>query len=349
MKETIEITEIDPRAATEEQLRALHELWKVEELEYWPEDPPPPFEEVVAWINVQPSYSFKRIWLKTDQGSGEPLAFSAINFERKETNQHRAYVNVFTRPESRGQGLTRGLLRPVAEIATRESRTSLFNWMIKDSTGTGFAKRVGAQQTTKDFENRLPIAELDRSLIESWVARAPERAQEYTLEFWEGACPPGHLESFAQAKEAMNDAPRGPNEEDDVFKPEQVQEYEQRHVDAGYLLWTYAAIHQPTGEIAGYTQLFPSPWRPQFAHQEDTGVMPAHRNRGLGRWLKAQMLVKLLDEKPETEQVITWNATINEAMLGINRELGFKAVREWGEWELSLDDLEAWLNTRSGS
>jgi mycothiol synthase len=348
MQETIEITEIDPRAATEAQLRALHELWKMEELEYWPTDPPPPFEEIVAWIKVQPSYSFKRFWLATDEGSGQPLAYSSIGFERKETNQHRAHVSLFTRPESRRQGLTRGLLGPVAEVARTEKRTSLNNWLIKDSIGTGFAKRVGANQTTKDFENRLPIAELDRSLIESWVARAPERAQDYSLEFWEGACPPEHLESFAQAKQAMNDAPRGPNEEDDVFKPEHVQEYEQRHVDAGYLLWTYGAIHRPTGEIAGYTQLFPSPWRPELAHQEDTGVLPAHRNRGLGRWLKAQMLVKLLDEKPETDEVITWNATINEAMLGINRELGFRAVREWGEWELSLDGLDSWLNSKTG-
>ena len=348
MKETIEISEIDPRAATEAQLRALHKLWRLEELEYWPEDTPPPYEEVVAWIKVQPSYNFKRIWLATE-ANGEPLAFSSISFDRKETNQHRAWVGLYTREESRRRGLTAGLLRPLAELARSEGRTSLFSWLIKDSPGIGFAKHIGAKQTTKDFENRLRTDEIDRSLIDSWVKRAPERAQEYSLEFWEGACPPGHLESFAQAKQAMNDAPRGPNEEDDVFKPEQVQEYEQRHVDAGYLLWTYAAVHQPTGEIAGYTQLFPSPWRPQYAHQEDTGVLPAHRNRGLGRWLKAQMLVKLLDEKPQTDEVITWNATINEAMLGINRELGFKAIREWGEWELSLDDLEAWLNSKSGS
>lgn len=349
MKETVELTEIDPKAATEQQLRALHELWKMEGAEFWPEDPPAPFEEDLAWIKVQPSYSFKRLWLTTGGASGEPLAYGSLSFERKETNQHRAHLAVFTRPESRLDGLTAGLLRPAAEIARREGRTSLSNWLLKDSTGIGFAERLGAKQTTKDFENRLPVAELDRALIESWVERAPERAQDYTLKFWEGACPPEHLQSFAHAKQAMNDAPRGPNEEDDLFKPEHVEEYERRHVDAGFLLWTYAAIHQPTGDIAGYTQLFPSRWRPQLAWQEDTGVLPDHRNRGLGRWLKAQMLVKLLDEKPEAQWVITWNATINQAMLGINRELGFRAVREWGEWELSLDDLEAWLNSRSGS
>ncbi|MBW3588213.1 MAG: GNAT family N-acetyltransferase [Actinobacteria bacterium] len=349
MKDTIEITEIDPSEATDAQLRALHELWSLDELETWPEDPPPPFEEFVAEINGRPSYSFQRFWLATGQESGQPLAYTSIDFERRDTNQHRGHVSIFTHPGSRLQGLTSGLLRPVAEIARKEGRTSLNNWLKKDSPGTGYAKLLGANQTTNDFENRLPIAELDRSLIESWVARAPERAQEYSLEFWEGACPAEYLDSFAQAKQAMNDAPRGPNQEDDVFQPEQVKEWEERHVEAGYLLWTYAAIHEPSGEVAGYTQMFPSPWRPQLAKQEDTGVLPAHRNRGLGRWLKAQMLVKLLEEKPETDSVITWNATINKSMLGINRELGFRGVREWGEWELTLDDLEAWLSAKSGA
>ena len=49
-----------------------------------------------------------------------------------------------------------------------------------------------------------------------------------------------------------------------------------------------------------------NPNRPELLGQGMTGVFPQYRNRGLGRWLKAAMLDKVLKERPQVKYVRTW-------------------------------------------
>jgi RimJ/RimL family protein N-acetyltransferase len=105
----------------------------------------------------------------------------------------------------------------------------------------------------------------------------------------------------------------------------------------GARIWTLVAREDATGELAGYTALFFPKHRPWQAQQGDTGVDPAHRNKGLGRWLKAANLLRLLDERPEAQVVDTDNADSNEPMLNINMALGFRplAMTEMVQLKLS--------------
>jgi hypothetical protein len=80
----------------------------------------------------------------------------------------------------------------------------------------------------------------------------------------------------------------------------------------------------------------PRTWT-RIAWQGDTGVWPKHRERGLGRWLKAVNALRLLDEQPEVEFIDTWNAGSNEAMLAINVAMGFRPLENWGIWQAGTD------------
>ena len=64
-----------------------------------------------------------------------------------------------------------------------------------------------------------------------------------------------------------------------------------------------------------------------------------YRRRGLGRWLKAAMLDKILRERPGVKRIRTGNADSNVPMLKINHELGFKPYKAWTEWQISVDKL----------
>lgn len=44
-----------------------------------------------------------------------------------------------------------------------------------------------------------------------------------------------------------------------------------------------------------------NPNRPMILEQGFTGVYPEYRNKGLGRWLKAEMMQRILRERPEVE------------------------------------------------
>jgi hypothetical protein len=74
-----------------------------------------------------------------------------------------------------------------------------------------------------------------------------------------------------------------------------------------------------------------------LAVQGDTGVEPVHRNRGLGRWSKATNVLRLLEERPDTQVVETWHAGVNAPMLTINDAMGFRPVAECQEWRLDVD------------
>ena len=80
--------------------------------------------------------------------------------------------------------------------------------------------------------------------------------------------------------------------------------------------------------------------------QEDTGVSPEFRGRGLGRWLKAAMLDRIVRERPGVKFVRTGNADSNAAMLGINRALGFTPYVSRCVWQLETEKALAYLAER---
>ncbi len=103
------------------------------------------------------------------------------------------------------------------------------------------------------------------------------------------------------------------------------------------------ARHIETWELAGYTEVFWNPNQPETLRQDDTGVFPQYRRRGLGRWLKAAMLKKVLRDHPQIKHVRTGNADSNAAMLRINQQLGFKPYKSWSVWQVELKQVLAYL------
>ncbi len=94
--------------------------------------------------------------------------------------------------------------------------------------------------------------------------------------------------------------------------------------------------------------MLPTLW-PEVAYQGDTGVYPKHRERGLGRWLKAAMALRLLAERPGVDRIVTENAESNEAMLKINVDMGFRPRQNWGGWQIPRDRARASLSSRTSS
>jgi GNAT superfamily N-acetyltransferase len=124
--------------------------------------------------------------------------------------------------------------------------------------------------------------------------------------------------------------------EDEIFTPAFIRQYEDACEAKGTRMWVVVARHDATGDLAGYTAFFFKKFRPWQVLQGDTGVDPAHRDRGLGRWLKAVNLLRLLDERPEAQVVDTENAGSNEPMLNINVALGFRPLADTEAVELKL-------------
>ena len=165
-------------------------------------------------------------------------------------------------------------------------------------------------------------------------------AADFDLGLWPRTYPEDELAAIAELANVMNTEPRGDLEvEDFEVTPQRLREDEAYLAKTGIEAWEFYARHRPTGELAGFTT---TAWQadvPTILRQWGTGVKPEFRGHGLGKWLKAAMLLKVLAERPRVTLVRTGNADMNAPMLKINRALGFKPYIAHTVWQVNVEDV----------
>jgi GNAT superfamily N-acetyltransferase len=291
-------------------------------------------EEFRAGVRHQPAHLRSFQLLATEHG--EPVGAAA--FRMDDNRRESAWMLfLFVLPDWRGRGIGSSLLDAVREVVRAQGRTRI--WTQTDvgaADGIRFAERARGRAGLVVEQARCPTAKLDRALLEAWCHRAAERAGGYSLVAFDDVCPDEHLDRYVAAIPIMNTAPKADTMEDYVPSREEVREMMVAMVRQGTRIWTLCARDDRSGEFVGYTELLFPEHRPWMAAQGDTGVHSDHRERGIGRWLKAHNALRLLADRPEVEFIQTWNAAANAAMLSINRAMGFEVVARRQEWQLPL-------------
>ncbi|MFQ5920337.1 MAG: hypothetical protein ACE5I4_09900, partial [Thermoplasmata archaeon] len=129
---------------------------------------------------------------------------------------------------------------------------------------------------------------------------------------------------------------------DEVFTPERRRQDEAGVAEGGGTILT-AVTREEDGTISGLTEMGYYPEEDWMIHQWMTGVRRPYRGRGLGKWIKAAMLLRVREEFSQVRVVRTGNAFSNAPMLSINERLGYKLYREGMEVQISVEDLETYL------
>ena len=339
---------IDPVTAPDGDLAGLHALEVALEREALPGEPAPPLAHSMAEYRHQRPFVVRKAWVIRQGGTtGEIVAWANVSYVDVPENRNHAHVWVAVHPEVRGLGLGSTLMARVVDAARQWGCTVLDIAARVGGSGEPFLRSIGAERRLIERRSRCRTADIDRDLLESWLRRAGERAAGYSLVAWDGPCPDGLLDAFVALRDVMNTAPLETLDWDDEhFTAEQWRAIEATMEARSFDTWQVCARHDDSGELAGYTELtLPRLW-PAASWQEDTGVWPKHRDRGLGRWLKAVNALRLLDERPEVEFIDTWNAGSNEAMLGINVAMGFQPLENWGDWQAATNEVAAALELR---
>ncbi len=271
------------------------------------------------------------------------LGEAVVTTRDVEDNRHLAYVDLVVAPSARRRGLARAALPLVCDVAAADGRTKLWLDSYADQPGVAFLEAIGATKVMVGRSSRVFTKDLDRSMLEGWVAKAAERAVGYDLVFWATPTPEEHIDRFVDILHVMNSAPMGDADwEPEIFTPDMVRGWDVRRLATGTSKLTLVARHLDSGVFAGLSEIvLEVEGRPSFGHQDNTGTDPAHRDKGLGRWMKAVMALRILDEHPEVEFLDTWNNDANRPMLNINEAMGFAPWLYDGEYQIEVDAARA--------
>lgn len=334
---------IDTRTAPVDTLRALHELYLARDEELDPVgDPPVPIEQrLVDWQNILESEAIPRWALWKDS----MIVATAGFFVELEQNLDNAFGWVYVHPEHRGHNYGRTIARPMFDAAEADGRVRFAFEMNEGQSEESIARVAGMKHAYTEKRSRLSFPDVDWPMMQLWVKRAEERASDYELLYLPSPIDDEHLEAFCELQFVMNTAPAEDfEEEDQVITPEIWRDIEVKEEARARDLLTYIARHQPTGAFAGFTTVFCHRLQTDLVWQGDTGVDPAHRNKGLGRWLKAMMALELRSEYPDVLRIDTYTARSNAPMLSINIEMGFKPIMIETVWQGDLAMLREKLS-----
>ena len=342
---SIQIKDFDFRNASEAEYRSYNRLSNLIRAERLPNDPPVPLEETIQRMQHAPPETIMKIffWLAWDENQ-QAVGYAVLQMGMSD-NLHIAQFSINVLPEYRRQGLGKQFLAKIVETANRNDRSMLISsTMASVPDGEGFLAHIGAESKLAGHTNQLKISELDQDMLAEWKTRSQERASGFELGWWLGDYPSEDMDAILALYELFNQQPFGDLEvEDFKFSEEQIRAQEKSMRASGTERWTLYVREKTSGSFAGYTEVFWHPNRSEIIQQGITGVFPKYRNKGLGRLLKAEMLEKVLADRPQVKFVRTENADSNAPMLKINNDLGFKPYIAESIWQVSREMAESYL------
>jgi mycothiol synthase len=337
--EEVDLTSIAPRDAA---------TWMAYDATMLDEAPQTPFDARRFHLLARPEFVALRLFIARDP-DGSIAGDARAVFSRTENNAEICQAHIGVRRDRRRQGIATSLLRHVADAADEAGRPIIVGWSFDQlPAGAAFAERIGAEAAAHQHVNRLWLSELDRQMLRDWIAMGPVRAGGYSLTRADGPYPDHLMGEIAPLRSATNPADRGAFQmEPPILSVDQIRSLERMLFAQGTERWALVAMHDASATVAGFTEMGLPATQPTVAHQWTTVVRPEHRGRGLGKWLKAAMLERMLIERPGVEEVRTGNATTNEPMLAINRTLGFKPYISGTGWQVSVPRLRDYLSAKS--
>jgi GNAT superfamily N-acetyltransferase len=339
----MEIRLFDRKAAPRAEWEALHAYRRLRLEEDTPGEPLYPDADFEADVRRDwPLWESRRLMAWRD---GSVVGNCGHSFRRPGSPDfaaHAAYVNVWggvLRPFRR-QGIATALLRATLPFIDGMGKTVISAGTALPE-GHAFMAAVGFAEKHRSVENRLDLAALDWEMVAAW--QAAEVPAGLTREIHSGRAPLGRLEAlYPQFTALLQTVPLGaletPPPRYEIAATRVWYDELERHGGAHHLVLLMAGA-----TVAGMCEAHADARFPDRVFQALTAVAPAWRGLGLGKWLKAKMLLLVRTAHPQARLVITSNANVNAPMLSINQRLGFRLHRQDSAWQISRAALGRYL------
>lgn len=239
-------------------------------------------------------------------------------------DRYRLWVAVH--PVHQGCGIGRAIMGEIIAGLRARGAVQVSTQTREDFTrGVAFLRSFGFEEHSRDFESRLEVASADLNRFAEYSARAAQLGVEITTLADELARDPHCLPGLYQAYSIMDmAAPR-----DDEGPPTALpyDEWIKQDITSPRAMPDAYFVAKLGDVYIGLSQLKRSHGDPSLLHQELTGVIAPFQGHGVATALKLRTVEYARQHGYRT--IRTFNSSRNEAMLAINRKLGFVPMPAW--------------------
>jgi GNAT superfamily N-acetyltransferase len=333
---------IEPLDAGDDQaMRAWHDVFLASHRHGRPYAVPFMLEEIRARLLAERVSERQRAW--SGLVDGEVVATGMLSMSLQD-NLDRADLDVQVRPDRRAHGLGAQMLRHLEKEALTHGRSVAVVEVAypydapADGSGTAhadFAVRHGYAFALGNVQRVLTLP-VDEEDLRALVAEAAPHHRDYTLRSFTGAIPEDLVQSFAAiVGTLLTEAPSGEIEhEPEVFDVARIRADEKVFAASGRTKFTTVALDR-AGEVAAYSELVLPAHDPGRVYQWGTLARPQDRGHRLGLATKVRNLQRA-QPRLGTATLVTFNAEVNAHMVGVNEQMGFRAVERLGEFQKRL-------------
>ncbi len=285
----------------------------------------------------------KMIYVIVINQEDKVIGYGYGSWNIKYDNLDKGYFWVHIAKNERRKGIGKQTLKEIIGKFPPQI-TGIVTEVFSETDGVPFVESLQMKKNYTEVLSSSDLTKFDPEEVKKEFRKLKQQALEkgYEIIYIDNMNHIFHLDFIKyieMAQEIWNDMPLEElTFEDEVLSVERYQEMIQRQVLSGNHIMTFVAIHKETNEQAGVTVSYINEHQREIAHQQDTGVVRAHRGNGLGLALKYQMLEKLLSETKAVKWQ-TGNAGSNEHMLRINDILNHVPFVSIPVYECSKSDL----------
>ena len=321
-------------------------------MEYRPGEPVPSHQVEREFISQIPGLRDDvAFWLLYDDDA-HCVGFCTIAHPKPENpdyaaNKDRVYVEPVVLARYRRQGVGTQLLPLIVDHARKVGAI----WIQGDTkfeSGFRFSEKIGATEVGRQRTNRLMVDRLDWELMQRWTEEGRSRNPDVELVRFVNLPVPGLIDPICDLITDINrNQPKDEVEGMSFTLTSEEFILENKRLEERNIERVIICTREPDNTLSGMTDMFYSESNPTHANVSLTGVRREFQNRGLGKWLKAAMMLDMRERYPGVRFVDTNNFNNNRPMMNINDRMGFELLEQFVFYKISVHDLAAKVDTGS--
>lgn len=338
------IREFNPKTASEKEWKMYHNLFASLFIESHPEETSISLKDTKNMTSNFPDVWNTHKIVMTNGEKTEFIGVAFLNFRKDEKRSAFMYVGVAKK--ERRKGIAKILLAKILEFAQSKQR-NLFTISTTSTSqdGEDFVKHMGMKHGQASSVSRVDFRDIDIQLMKKWRSELNEDT--FEIGYWQDPYPEDEIEAYAKMENDFWASVPLDNLESESPWTVTADELRQR-----MKIFKEKNLERPvvwvkerrTGVYAGYSDVIVNLNKNRKIEQFATGVLGKYRRNGIGRAIKAEMILKILDLNPQSEFIVTANSTSNNSMLNINHEMGYRHFMTWNQWQITLEELQKYID-----